>query len=370
MRATMRLFYYLILSIFIVGKAHVADTSSWYQLSAGKQSSVSRIQIPVEVFLTSTCPHCQALSAFLDQYKKTHAWITVHRYYIDTDKNALEKLNSMVQSQHIMSNQFMTPAVFFCDSHWVGFDTSEHIGKELSNGLDFCKQAIIRDGQLSADTIKKLRVWGDAALFDVPFYNSFPGILYPLSLAFFDSLSSGVFVVVVIVAFLMLAQNSQTSFRWQSGLVAIAILIHLCQQLQITLFQDIPYVFAWLALGVGVWLLVFLWKHSKSLSPNIVSSAFLGLSAVTVAMITIFQTQNIPNFSIVFEQHLSAQGMSRVGYWSALCFYQAIYGMLLLVYSYLLRRFSSLFKPYSKYVQFFYKGVLVYTALYLSLTIY
>lgn len=370
MRATMRLFYYLILSVFIVGKAHVADTSSWYQLSASKQSSVSRIQIPVEVFLTSTCPHCQALSAFLDEYQKTHLWVTVHRYYIDTDKNALEKLNSMAQSQHSKINPFMTPAVFFCDSRWIGFDNAEHTGKEISNRLNFCKQAIIRDGRLSAETIQKLRVWGDAAAFDMPFNYYFHGVLYPLSVAFFDSISSGVFAVVVIVAFLMLGQNSQTSFRWQSGLVAIATLIHLCQQLQISLFQDIPYVFAWLALGVGVWLLVFLWKHSKSSSPNIVSSALLGLSAVTVAMITVFQTQTIPNFSVIFEQHLSVQNMSRVGYWSALCFYQAIYGLLLLVYIYLLRRISSLFKAYPKVVQFFYKGVLVYTALYLSLTIY
>lgn len=372
MRATMRLFCYLVFSTLIIGLVHAADTSSWYQLHTNNQSSdstVSRVEIPVEVFLTSSCPHCKALSAFLEQYQKTHHWITVHRYYIDTNKAALEKFNNMTQSLHIEINQFVTPAVFFCDSRWLGFDTPQHLGKALDRGLSFCKRAIIKDGHLSRETILKLRGWGDATIINPPFSLKTHQILYPLAVAFLDSMSSGV-CVWIIVAFLLLAENKAISYRAICGLVMLVVMVHFCQQIQIAFFVDAPHMLKWLAFGLGIALLALLWKSRESLWLQSHLNIYLGLSAITVAIISLFQGRQIPNFSIVFEQNLQIQHIGSLRYWATLYFYQIIYGFLLCFYIYFLQRILLLFKKHAKYVRFFCKGVIAYTALYLMALLY
>ena len=96
----------------------------------------------------------------------------------------------------------------------------------------------------------------------------------------------------------------------------------------------------------------------------------LGLSVATVVMVTVLHAQRIPDFSVIFEQHLRMDGINTFRYWTALGSYQAVYGLFLLAYTVCLRRFSPRSKSYLPYVQFFYQGVLVYTAFYLCLSLF
>lgn len=100
------------------------------------RSSSSPPSIQVDLFMSSTCPHCHKASEFFDALQKQIPWLVVHKHVINLDKSALTLFAARLKD--IGSNNFAVPAMFFCKQYWVGFDTDKTTGKKLTAALQRC----------------------------------------------------------------------------------------------------------------------------------------------------------------------------------------------------------------------------------------
>ncbi|MFY7698492.1 MAG: glutaredoxin family protein [Legionella sp.] len=113
------------------------------------------IQLSVDLFLSSTCVHCQKADVFFAQLQKKKPWILINRHWINKDKKALHAFHQRLQE--VNSTNYAVPAIFFCETHWIGFASAELDGNALMHGLDICRQDIINEGLLSDTTKEVLR---------------------------------------------------------------------------------------------------------------------------------------------------------------------------------------------------------------------
>ncbi len=118
----------------------------------------------MELFLSSTCPHCQHEKTFFDGVAKQHPELAINYHFIDQDKNALIQFNQLLSEQQ--QDDFAVPSVFFCDSRWVGFANAETTGKDLLHAIDYCQQQISQHSTLTSTTVSVLRQWANANRFD------------------------------------------------------------------------------------------------------------------------------------------------------------------------------------------------------------
>src|SRR3990167_8779536 len=125
------------------------EGQGWFTQDAQHKQDV---QLRVDLFLSTTCPHCRAADRFFRQLETKKAWLAVHRYYINEDKVGLDRLNDLVIAQKIKITPFAVPAIFFCDARWLGFDSANKTGKEILNGLTYCHNQLIATGKLTPMT--------------------------------------------------------------------------------------------------------------------------------------------------------------------------------------------------------------------------
>ena len=124
--------------------------SPWY-----KQSPSGEVQLEVEVFLSSTCPHCQQADLFFNKIEKKYPWLMIKRYVVNQDKSALEYFYQRLRQQN--QQDFSIPSVFFCNTRWVGFDEDAKQGKALLSGMTYCQKNIRAQGELKQGIIDALR---------------------------------------------------------------------------------------------------------------------------------------------------------------------------------------------------------------------
>jgi len=137
--------------------AHVSD---WYT-----KDNVTGIHLNIELFLSSTCSHCEQAEAFFSALQNQNPWLNVNRHFINEDKAMLKLFYSKLKQFN--SNDFSVPTIFFCDSRWLGFDSPETTGKGLIRALDYCREKIEQDSKITQATRKTLRQWSATNQIDV-----------------------------------------------------------------------------------------------------------------------------------------------------------------------------------------------------------
>ncbi|MCX7114724.1 MAG: hypothetical protein NTW08_02270 [Gammaproteobacteria bacterium] len=94
--------------------------------------------LQLDIFLTSTCPHCIEAHEFFTTYTKQHPDISVHYHWINTDRDALKDMHARLLKEKKID--FSVPAFFFCNAHWSGFSTV--VQQELIQNLNTCQKQL------------------------------------------------------------------------------------------------------------------------------------------------------------------------------------------------------------------------------------
>ncbi|MDI1352022.1 MAG: hypothetical protein PSV35_04515, partial [bacterium] len=231
------------------------ETSSWYA-----QDEQKHIHLNVDLFLSSTCPHCHKANEFFTELEQATPWLHIQLYFIDQDKKALIRFNQLLTEQKM--NDFAVPSIFFCNSRWVGFASAKTTGKDLLQAMNYCKQQIEKKNSLTATTINVLQQKANANLFDSAMIETPSITYYVLTMAFMDAFNPcSLFCLVGFFIFLMM-QIKRRHILIVGFLYILAVsLTHFIEQTQLNTFYNL---FPWLRILdvlIGVMSLLFVWLH-------------------------------------------------------------------------------------------------------------
>ena len=324
MKLIFRLFSFCLFINFSTGYAS-PQSAIWYSVADDKQ-----VTLDVDLFLTSTCPHCQQADAFFHDLVNQEPWLKIHRYYINKDKSSLQAFYEHLQQQH--STNFSVPAIFFCDSRWAGFDKQVTSGKVLLQAMQYCRDKISQQGQLSQVTINLMRQWGNASQFQLnPEMIRSARMIIPLTALTEALLPCSLFCFAAFLAFMWLYPSSKW-VQFSVGLVFLLSLgvIHYIQQVQhASNFQLIPYLRV-AAVLVGFLLLFFSWKDNRKMTSGVVMTPTILVYVTIIFTVIALQTyQQLCKFNValIFEQWLTEQTFSP----ARQLFFQAIYQVVYLL---------------------------------------
>lgn len=312
----------IVLSLFLLNFSisyATPNLTKWFSQDAQKNVSIT-----VDLFVSSTCPHCHKADAFFRDIEKKEPWLIVHRYVINQDKSALQTFYEHLQQQH--SSNFSVPAIFFCDSRWAGFADENTTGKMLLRAISYCRKQIIEQGELSPATVNALQKWGAASQVQIGSNISHSALsLIPLT-----ALSDGfnpcsLFCLAAFLAFMWLYPER----KWQQfsiGAVFIVCLgvIHYMQQVHSSFFYQ--NIFKWRVTAVlaGALLIITVYRGYRKAGVLKSLSAFTWIftaTALAVFVLHIYQQTCAFNLSLVLEQWLTDQSISP----AARHFYQIVY---------------------------------------------
>ncbi|ASQ46462.1 glutaredoxin family protein [Legionella clemsonensis] len=281
------------------------------------------VKLQVSLFLSSTCPHCHKADKFFQRLEATIPWLKVKRYTINKDKQALETFNQFLQQQK--STDFSVPAIFFCNSHWIGFADAETSGRELLRGLAYCHDQVIKTGQLNSKTTTVLQQWANANWYgNVLISKPSVASLIPM-MAISDALNPcSLFVMFTLVAFLWLAKTRQLRLAVGFLFIITVGIVHYLQQVFSALFFQWSPAFRIPVLLIGLALLAYTLGYFKRLDEK-KSSLFLALGILSALGAQIYMQTCTPNFALVFEQWLLTQQYSTFTTIVFLIVYQFIY---------------------------------------------
>ncbi|WP_131781802.1 hypothetical protein [Legionella gresilensis] len=268
------------------------------------------ITLQVNLFTISTCPFCQKAQAFLNDFAKRNPWVKINHYVINKDKASLITFHNFLQEQNI--DDYSVPAIFFCNSRWVGFNNVEQSGAQLAAGLNYCHDQIIKNGQLSESTIQTLKQMSLANWYEenIQSGNSKPAFIFIMALL--DALNpSGTLLFLTIVGFLMLLPNTKTILIILSAFVVGIGLGHYFQIAHLSLFHDFMALFRIPALLIGLGLILFtLIFLKKAVAFLPVAITFMTALLTAFAIQNYIQLNNSPNFALIVNQWLISQQFS------------------------------------------------------------
>ncbi|KTD06834.1 glutaredoxin family protein [Legionella jamestowniensis] len=293
------------------------------------QEKNREITLQVSLFLSSTCPHCHKADEFFQRLETTTPWLNIKRYTINKDKAALETFSQFLQQQK--STDFSVPAIFFCDSHWIGFADAESTGKELLRGLTYCHEQIIKTGQLNSKTTAVLQQWANANWYGNVLIAKPSVASVILMTAIYDALNPcSLFVILSLIAFLWIAPTRQ--LRLAVGFLFILTIgvTHYLQQAFNAFFFQWNYVLRIPVLFIGLALLAYTLGYFKTLDGK-KSYILIGLAILSALGIQAYMQTCTPNFAVVFEQWLQTKQFYTTQTIVFLIIYQCIYIMPLLL---------------------------------------
>ncbi len=319
---------------FFISASLWADgtSSPWYRSDTNK-----KITLNVELFLSSTCPHCHKAEAFFNKIGTTTPDLHIKRYVINEDKKALLRFNRRLNEEN--ADDFAVPSIYFCNSRWVGFASEKTTGKDLLHAIHYCKQQIEKKGKLTSATIETLRHWANANKFDAGMVGKPSSLHYISIMALTDAISPcAFFCFFSFLAFLWVCDESKK--RVMAGILFLmaVVLTHYIQQVYTSLFYEM---LAWLRIlaalsgGLGIYLVIKDVKKQVEVKAYFLAAFLLGLMTMT------YQQTCDMNWSYIFQQWLNNQPISGVnkGFYQAL--YQGIYVfpliLVLIVYQILLK---------------------------------
>lgn len=320
--------------------AFATEPAPWFN-----KSSPNQIKLRVDLYLSTTCPHCKKEEAFIHNLQAKKPWLDIHRYEINKDKAALQQFQHALKQQN--SNDYSVPALFFCDSRWVGFDKIETTGQAIERSLDYCYQQILKTGQLNQETKMVLKQKSHSS-FLATNLDSKPAYLFIPLIALSDALSScSIFTVLALFAFLWLYKEKSTMLGLGILFIVIVALAHYYQEAHaIFFYQALPWLRIPAALvGMGLISYIFIiYSKGTNIRPGF---AIPILIASTALIVEAYQQRCLPNFGDVFTQWLDLQQISQLGRISYLIIYNLIYNlpltmiMLLIVYSRVYKKFEK-----------------------------
>lgn len=348
----MKTLFRLLLAFFIIcAHASAADlSSSWYSKGAD-----NKVVINVEMFLSSTCPHCQKADEFFRELEKNSPDLHIQHNFIDKDKNALIRFSQLLNSQQI--DNFAVPAIFFCDSRWVGFDSATTTGKDLLKAIEYCKHQIENKGNLTKTTVNTLRHWSNANQFNSGMIEKPSALRYTLTIAFMDSFNPcAYFCFSGFLAFLLIAEQRKKKIIASLLFITSVALVHYFQQVYTSeYFALLPWLRIPAALLglLGIYLVIQHYKKQSNDPLYFLLAFFLGL------IITIYQQTCIMNWATIFEQWLNNQHFSnwQINLYQLLYQGTYIFPLILILFIYLallkLTRFAVLKTKFANMGLFF-----------------
>jgi hypothetical protein len=305
--------------------------SPWYTQDADNKAIIN-----VELFLSSTCPHCHHADAFFRDIVPITPWLRVQRYVINDDKEALIHFNQLLDGD----NNFAVPAVFFCNSHWIGFANAQTTGKDLMHALTFCKQQIEKNQALTPSTVAVLKRWANANKFDTGIIDAPTAPYYILGMALIDAINPcALFSLMAFFAMLFVQDNR--SARLVTGFLFIAGLsvVHFIQQVYAAHFFEYMH---WLRIPAGIIGLMTLYFARHYFKTNKSPNGLFILSFLLAIAIQSYQQTCLMNWSYLFEQWLHNQALTKTQSGLYELVYQMLYllplSITLIVYSILIQR--------------------------------
>ena len=258
----------------------------------------------------------------------------MHRYYINTDTQALERLNQLDAAQKITINPFAVPAIFFCNIRWLGFDSKANTGEVLLKKLQYCRHQISKTGQLSPTTVKSLSEWSEAHWYEEHIDGTPSWLPLVASLAAMDALMPcSLWAVWVILSFLLLMQPGRA--RLLAGGVCLIVigLCHALQQVNSALFYHLLFAAKWPMVLVGLACLAagFRWYQTAlplDAARGRVQNTVLCLLALFLVLgVYSYSHDCVPNVALVFQEHVAKQNIS----FALQLFYTGLYQLVYLV---------------------------------------
>lgn len=320
----MKTAYKVLLFFFLLSSnLWASDTASpWYTLSADKKATIN-----VELFLSSTCPHCHKADDFFREIGAKSPELKIKRNVINEDKDALLRFNQLLSEQHM--DDFSVPSIYFCDSRWLGFASAETTGKDLMRAINYCKQQIEKNGTLTKATVDTLRHWANANKFDSGMVESPSVFSYILTIALTDAFAPCAFFVFIgFLAFLFIEANRKKQITAGLLYAAAVVITHYIQQAHTSGFY---LMLPWLripAIFLGFLAIYFVMQHYKK---QVDSTLYFSLAFLLGLIVTAYQQTCVMNWAYIFEQWLNNQKLStiQVGFYQLL--YQSLYALPLLL---------------------------------------
>lgn len=320
MKIAYRLF--LIFLLFSVNVWASDVVSPWYSLNADK-----KVTLNVELFLSTTCPHCHKADAFFKDIAAQHPELHIQSNFINEDKNALLRFNQLLSEQHL--SDFAVPSIYFCNSRWLGFASAETTGKDLLHALNYCKQQIEKSGTLSTATVNTLRQWANANKFDAGMVENPSAFRYIVSIALIDAFSPcSFFCFAGFLAFLFVEERGKKQITASLLFIFSVVFIHYFQQTHTSAFyQLLPWLRVPAALvgGLGIYFVVQHYKEKAN------STLYFSLAFLLGLMTTAYQQTCEMNWAYIFEQWLHNQQISTMQAGIYQLFYQVLYALPLLL---------------------------------------
>ena len=305
MRASFKIVLTILFCIFTTLSFASTAQNPWF--SKGEKN---QLKLHANVYLSSTCPHCLNEDAFLRQLQLQKPWLEIHRYVINVDKAALQQFQQELKQHHL--DDYSVPALFFCDSRWVGFDKAETTGQAISQGLEYCYKQIAKTGHLNQQTKTVLGQWAAAGTLAPRFMSltTNPAVFIPL-VALTDALSScSLFCALALFAFLWLYKEKSVMFGLgMLYIVIVAITHHYQQEYTIFFYQAL----SWLRIpavliGLGLIAYIFIiYSKGTNIRPGFSIPILVGLTALALEA---YQQTCLPNFALVFTHWLDLQSIS------------------------------------------------------------
>lgn len=291
---------------------------SWFSIDKNKH-----VRLRVDMFTSSTCPHCAKASQFFTDLEAKNDWLDIHRYVINQDKAALETYNQLLKQQQL--HDFSVPAVFFCNIRWVGFVDAQTSGKQLLKSLNFCHSQLIKTGELSTTTEQILKQMSTAKWYEENLVSNLSAVTFIPIMVIMDVLNPSS-IVVILALFSFLIIQKQQSMRLGSSILFLIFvgLAHTIQQVHTVFFyQMLSMLRVPVALiGLGLLSYALLFFSEKKVLPCAISLIVLVFTAFAVET---YQQIHIPNFSMIFHQWVIAHGFTKFRQISYAIIYQLLY---------------------------------------------
>lgn len=335
MRASLKNTLFFLLLIFASVNWADNNLSSWFSKGPNNQ-----IKLRIDLFLSSTCPHCQKADAFFQTLQTQKPWLEVHRYIINQDKTALEAFHQ--ELQQVKLDDYAVPAIFFCSTRWVGFDEANTTGQNLLRALDYCYQEVSQTGTLTPQTVHVLHQLSNASWFDASMTSQPSLPLFTLTMEFTDAFSPcSFFVILALFSFLWLNKERGVMIGLTLlFLLAVMVVHHFQQDHTIFYYQvlnafQIPAIL--IGLGLIAYVLVIYFKEIR-VSPGFTIPILVVLTAVAVQA---YQQNCTPNFGLIYQQWLDARGLTTFQGELIEVAYQILYILPLAFFAFLLIYFRN-----------------------------
>ncbi|QMT60800.1 thioredoxin family protein [Legionella sp. PC997] len=295
----MKIAFKLLIMLFIVCATGWAaqPLPTWYSITDHKAI------IKVEMFLSTTCPHCQKADAFFHEMEKKYPDLQVQRYYINQDKDSLGRFYQLLSAQQM--DDFAVPSIFFCNSRWVGFASADTTGKDLLQAINYCKKQIEHKGELTIETVNTLRHLANANRFITGIVEKPSRLQFTTTIALMDSFAPCAFFCFAgFLAFLLIETQRKSQITAAFLFASSVAIVHYFQQVYPSAFFEL---LPWMripAVLLGLMTIYFVRQYYKKQYPKtlyFVLAFFLGL------ITTIYQQTCVMNWSTIFEQWLNDQ---------------------------------------------------------------